>query len=425
MTVEGAETKLSAMKFWKIILSVGPAFFLAGYSIGTGNVVAMASAGSQYGMSMLWALFLACLFAFVLMEAYGRFSLVTGTGVLYAYKKYIQGGRIIAIVMLIGLITVEIMSLAGNIGILSDLISKWTGILFGEREWNPLWIAVAIIIIVYSLIFLGDYSYFEKLLIIFVSIMGLSFFITMFIVMPEPSEMANGLMFRIPDKINAPMVVAALVGTTLTAPTYFVRSIIMKEKKWSSNELKHGRNDAAISAIIMFLLSGAIMVSAAGTLYLVNIPVDQVITLVALLKPLLGRFALSILIIGIIGAALSAIIPIMILAPMLISDYRNKAIDYKSSFFRILCGVAVLFGLIVPVFRAKPVFAMLISQVFQIFILPECILSIMYLLNRKDIMGIHRARILMNIGLILATIFTLVMSWQAIIGLKESINTIF
>ncbi len=410
-------------RFWRIIVSVGPAFFLAGYSIGTGNIVAMASAGSRFGMSMLWALCLSCIFAFILMEAYGRFSLVTGVGALYGYKKFIRGGNIIAIAMLIGLIIVEIMALAANVGILSDLISKWSGILFISSEWNPLWIAVGIIIIMYTLIFLGEYSYFETLLIIFVSIMGLSFIITMFIVLPEPEELVRGIRFSIPEKANAAMIISALVGTTLTAPTYVVRSILMKEKKWSQTELKHGKKDAAISAIIMFLLSGAIMVSATGTLYLINRPVDQVITLVALLEPLLGRFALSILILGIIGAALSAIIPIMMLAPMLISDYRNKPLNYKSPLFRILAGIAILFGLIIPIFKARPVFAMLISQVFQVFVLPICVLTIMYLINRKDLMGENRAKPWLNIGLILTLIFTLIISYQGILGLKESFNT--
>jgi Mn2+/Fe2+ NRAMP family transporter len=221
------------------------------------------------------------------------------------------------------------------------------------------------------------------------------------------------------------MIIAAIVGTTFTAPTFVVRSILMKEKKWELGQLNHAKKDAAIGAFMMFLVSMAVMSCAAGTLYLINQPVDKVVTMVALLEPLLGRFAISVFVTGILGAALSSMIPILMLAPLLISDYQNKPVNYKGAGFRIMSGVAVLFGLIVPVFKAKPVFAMLISQVFQVFILPVVVVAMMYLLNRKDLMGNKKAGLWLNGGLLVALLFSLIISYQGIVGLMESINTMF
>jgi len=413
-------------RLWNLMVSVGPGFFLVGYSVGTGSVVAMASAGSRYGMSMLWALVLSCIFSFVMLEAYGRYSLVTGEGALYSYRKHFKSaGRPIALLTMAGLIIVEIMALAGIMGIISDLIREWSVILFRSTGWNPLWIAVFLIMIIYSLILSGEYSFFEKILIIFVSVMGISFILTMFIVLPEPSDLAGGFIPVIPEEANAPMIIAALVGTTLTAPTFVVRSMILKEKKWTVKELKHQRKDALVAAILMFIVSGAIMACAAGTLYVINRPVEEVLTMVSLLEPLLGKFSLSVFIMGILGAALSSIFPIVILAPLLISDYRNKPVNYKSPGFRILTGIAILFGLVVPVLGARPVFAMLISQLFQIFILPIVVVAIMYLLNRKDLMGNRKAGFWMNAGLLLTLIFSIIISYQSVIGLNISFHTMF
>ena len=83
-----SEIKTMLKRFGNSLSSVGPGLFLVGYSIGTGSVVAMASAGSRYGMSMLWALALSCIFSFFLLEAYGRYTIVTGEGALYGYKKH-------------------------------------------------------------------------------------------------------------------------------------------------------------------------------------------------------------------------------------------------------------------------------------------------------------------------------------------------
>lgn len=409
----------------KLIVSVGPAFFVVGYTIGTGSIVTMASAGSRYGMSMLWVLILACAFAFVLLEAYGKYSLFTGEGALYGIKKHIWGGRFIALIVLVGLIIVEILALAGIMGIITDLIHDWTGMLFKGKGWNSVWIAIVISIIVYSVLLIGKYSIFEKILIIFVGIMGLSFLMTMFIVPLDPKEFANGIIPSIPEKTNAAILIAAIVGTTFTAPTFVVRSILMKEKKWDRGQLKHAKKDAAVGALIMFLVSMAVMSAAAGTLYIMGRPVDKVVTMVELLEPLLGRFAISVFVMGILGAAISSMIPILMLAPLLISDYQNKPVIYKGATFRILSGVAILFGLTVPILKFKPVFAMIVSQAFQVFLLPIVVLAMMYLINRKDLMKGYAASLWMNISLVFIVIFTLIISYQAVVGLIESSGTIF
>lgn len=413
-------------RFRRFLLSIGPGIFLVGYTIGTGSVVAMASAGSRYGLSMLWALALSCIFSFILLEAYGRYAVVTGEGALYAYKKHIKFlGRPVAIITLIGLIMVEILALMGIMGIISDLLYEWSIILFNGEGWSHLWIAAGIIVIIYTLLLLGEYSFFEKILIIFVTIMGVSFILTMFMVLPEPSEMTKGLIPVLPKEVDASMVIAALVGTTLTAPTFVVRSVLMKEKRWGIGQIKNQRKDAVVASVLLFLVSGSIMACAAGTLFIMNKPVEEVITMVTLLEPLLGRFALSIFIMGILGAALSSILPIVMLAPLLIGDYKNKPINYKGPLFRILTLTGLLFGLVVPLLGARPVFAMLISQLFQIFVLPLVIFAILYLLNKKEIMGKYKAGVWLNIGLILTFIFSLIMSYQSVLGLKGSFGSLF
>ncbi|MFA7065907.1 MAG: Nramp family divalent metal transporter [Dysgonamonadaceae bacterium] len=413
-------------RFGNFLSSVGPGLFLVGYSIGTGSVVAIASAGSRYGMSMLWALALSCIFSFFMLEAYGRYTIVTGEGALYGYKKHFKiFGKPVALITLVGLVIVEILALIGIMGIASDLLREISIRLFGNPGWNLLYIAFGIIIFLYLFLLTGKYSSFEKLMIVFVSIMGISFIITMFVVFPNPNTVIRGLIPNIPDEANAPMIIAALVGTTLTAPSFVVRSMLMKEKKWTSKQSRHQTRDAFIGALLMFIISGSIMACAAGTLHIVNKPIEDIITMVSMLEPLLGRLALSVFIMGIFGAALSSVFPIVMLAPLLISDYENKPVDYRGPRFRLLTGIALLFGLIVPALGFKSVFAMLISQLFQIFVLPIVVITIMYILNQKSIMGKYKAGFWLNTGLVLTLIFSFLISYESIIGLMRSYHTMF
>ena len=83
-------------RLWAWLLLVGPGIFCIGYTIGTGSVTTMAKSGSQYGMQLLWVLVLSRLFSWVLMEAYGRFAVVTGGSAMNGFKKHIKFGKYLA-----------------------------------------------------------------------------------------------------------------------------------------------------------------------------------------------------------------------------------------------------------------------------------------------------------------------------------------
>ena len=67
--------------------------------------------------------------------------------------------------------------------------------------------------------------------------------------------------------------------------------------------------------------------------------------------------------------------------------------------YRVMVFLISLLGLIVPVFEARPVFVMIVSQAFQSIILPVTVACILYLGNRSDLMGEHRHTLGTNIFL--------------------------
>ena len=87
---------------------------MIGYNIGTGSVTAMVSAGSRYGMSMFRVLILSCLFVFILLVAYGQFTLVSGYTAMRGYRKYLPFGKWLAIIIIFGMPPVgEFVGIAG------------------------------------------------------------------------------------------------------------------------------------------------------------------------------------------------------------------------------------------------------------------------------------------------------------------------
>ncbi|GAJ19743.1 unnamed protein product, partial [marine sediment metagenome] len=111
--------------------AVGPGLFLIGYNIGTGSVTTMAKAGAEHGMTLLWALALSCIFTYILMVAYGKTTLVTGHTALYNIKKQFKFGIPLAIYILIALVIGELLALMGVMGIVSDLLSEGSRLIWG------------------------------------------------------------------------------------------------------------------------------------------------------------------------------------------------------------------------------------------------------------------------------------------------------
>ena len=78
------------MNLRRFLRSLLPGIFLFGYCIGTGSVTAMAKAGADYGMALLWTVLLSCVITFYLIDLYGTFTLVTGETALAAFRRHLH-----------------------------------------------------------------------------------------------------------------------------------------------------------------------------------------------------------------------------------------------------------------------------------------------------------------------------------------------
>ncbi|PCJ96113.1 MAG: iron transporter [Flavobacteriaceae bacterium] len=416
-----AASKSFLKKILTLILAFGPGIFAIGYTIGTGSVTSMIVAGSTYGMQLLWVLLISCVFSGVLMFAYGNFALVTGETALYAFKKHLKWGKLIAILIIIGVSFGQWNSLMGILGISANIIYEIFVIYFpslaGYQYESVLTIAIVVIVVFYRFLLIGKYAFFEKVLVIFVTIMGFSFIISLFMVYPLPIEVAKGLIPSIPKVKGGQMMVVAFVGTTMAAATFLSRPLFVKGKKWTIKNLGQQKKDAIIAACLIFLISASVMAVACGALFHQEQPVTKVLDMVNTLEPVAGKFALTLFFFGTLSAGLSSIFPCLLIAPILVADYQSGELDTNSKQFKVITTFACLFALIVPVFGANPIEMQIVSQVFNVFVLPLVILGIILLINNKKLMHKYKAGIWLNIGLIAALFFSCVISYNGVVAL--------
>jgi len=409
--------RISTRKVAKWLSLIGPGLFLIGYNIGTGSVTTMAKAGAEYGMSLFWALVLSCVFTFVLMVAYGQLTLVTGHTALYNFKTQFRWGRWLSMYIIVALVVGELLSLMGIMGIVSDLLQEGVRIVTGGFSVSTFWITLVLSVLLYLLLWYGRYQVFEKVLTVFVILMGLSFILVFFMVKPSLAAIAKGLVPRVPNVPGAPRLIAAMAGTTCSAAVFVIRSTVVAEKGWGPENLKDEKRDALVSASMMLFLSGVIMAVAAGTLHLMGLRVNETLDMIHLFEPIGGVVAALILIVGITAAGISTVFPIVLIAPWLICDYTGRPRDIHSPLFRWLGLFGMLFAFGSQVLSQKPPILMVFSQAFQATILPAVVIPVFILINRKRFVNGHTANRAMNVGLAAVLIFALYTTYLALVDM--------
>ncbi len=418
---EPKEKKSLLKKIIALVLSFGPGIFAIGYTIGTGSVTSMIVAGSKFNMQLLWVLLLSCLFSGILMFVYGNYALLTGETALFGFKKHLKYGKTLAILIIIGITFGQWNSLMGILGISSNIIYEILVVNFDGfndiKYQTVLIIAIIIIVSFYLLMLVGKYTFFEKILVIFVTLMGLSFVMSLCLVQPLPIDVVKGIIPSIPNVPDGKMLVAAFVGTTMAAATFLSRPLFVKGKGWTIKNLNDQKKDSITATILIFVISGTIMAVAAGALFYEGKEVTNVLDMANTLEPVAGKWAVTIFFFGALSAGLSSIFPCLLIAPLLVADYQSGELDTSSRQFKIITAIACLVALIGPAFGANPIEIQILSQVFNVFILPLVVLGIILLVNNKKVMKDYKTSIWMNIGLYAALFFSCIVSYTGVIGI--------
>ncbi len=398
-----------------------PGIFLLGFNIGTGSVTAMAKAGADYGMTLLWTIVASCLCTFFMINLYGRYTLVTGETALEAFRKHIHPG--VGIYFIVALTAGVCGSVMGVMGIVADICYEWSKTMV-DGGIKPIYFAAFFVCLVYFIFWNGRTEFFQRSLAVIVAVMSACFLINFFIMMPPPGDIIKGLIPSIPEVSaetgrSSNLVIASMIGTTVFSGLFIIRTTLVKEAGWTLKDYTKQRNDAAFSVTLMFIISASIMAAAAGTLYVEGLGLSRASQMIELLEPLAGSFATSIFAIGLIAAGVSSQFPNVLMLPWLLCDYNGSVRDMTLPKYRIMVLLISLLGLVVPIFNARPVLVMIVSQAFNAVILPITVACIFYLGNRKDLMKEHKNTWLANCILTVILLFSIFTSFIALKGVLQ------
>ena len=388
--------------------NIGPGTLVAAAFIGPGTVTLCTLAGVNFGFNLLWAMVLSIVATIVLQEMAARLGIISQQGLSEVIRSEIQNPVLnkfmiflILAAIVIGNASYEAGNISGGILGLETILGK-ASIDVGSFSLNLLSLLIGALAFV--LLYIGNYKFLERALITLVILMSLSFLITAIVTKPDFLEILKGA-FVPKSPEGSLLTIIGLIGTTVVPYNLFLHASLVKEK-WSQKEdLKAVRKDTIVSIVLGGLVSMAIIVSAAS---ISSGEINNAADLAKSLAPLYGDFAKYFLAIGLFAAGITSAITAPLAAAYVVKGCFGWKDGLKSTRFRFVWATILLLGVLFSSLGFKPIEIIKFAQVANGILLPVIAGVLLWVVNKKTVLGNYvnsRTQNLIGILIVITTIF--------------------
>ncbi len=370
-----------------IFKNIGPGTLVAAAFIGPGTVTLCTLAGVNFGFNLLWAMVLSIVATIVLQEMAARLGIISQKGLSEVIKSEIKNPIINRFMMLliisaivIGNASYEAGNISGGILGLETIVGTLTVDVFGST-FNML--SVVIGLIAFVLLYIGNYKFLERALVSLVLIMSVSFVITAIMTKPSFLEVLKGAFVPTTPK-GSLLTIIGLIGTTVVPYNLFLHASLVKEKWSDKKDLKAVRKDTIVSIVLGGLVSMAIIISAAS---ISSLEISNASDLAKSLAPLYGNFAKYFLGIGLFAAGITSAITAPLAAAYVAKGCFGWKTDLKSKRFRGVWIFILALGVIFSSLGIKPIEIIKFAQVANGILLPVIAGVLLWVVNKKAVLG--------------------------------------
>jgi len=256
------------------------------------------------------------------------------------------------------------------------------------------------------------YRVLERVMKIMVAVILVCFLANIIIVRPDIVEIFKGLIPHLPEGVSLglpsqseagiadPMIlIASLLGTTFSVAGAFYQGNLVRERGWTIKNYDNGISDSIAGVCVLTGISGIIMITSATVLR--NAPASDIGVLAKQLQPLLGSTAHAIFCIGLLAVAMNPFVINAMIGGSILADGLGKPAKLSDPWSRRLTVIVLLVGMVVAMIvlhtPVKKVNAIIFGQALTVIGNPLMAVTILWLANRKDIMGERRNTVIMNI----------------------------
>jgi len=365
---------------------IGPGILVTVGFIDPGNWVSNIAAGSSYGYKLLWIVTLSTIMLIILQHNAAHLGIVTGLCISEAINKHVNKsvGRVITITAMLASVSTAMAEILGAAIALKMLFNI------------PLKIGALISAsVIIFMLFSNSYRKIEKVIIGFVSIIGISFIFETFLVDINWGEaLQSAVVPSIP--LNSLPIIMSVLGAVVMPHNLFLHSEVIQSRKWNlkdksilEKQLKYEFMDTLLSMIIGFIINSA-MILVAITFFKNNIQVTELEQAQSMLKPLLGNSASIVFAIALLFAGLASSVTAGMAGGSIFAGLFGEEYDINNKHSKIGVLITILFALLVIFFINNPFQGLLYSQMLLSIQLPITIFTQIYLTSSKKVMGVYK-----------------------------------
>ncbi|MEY8352639.1 Nramp family divalent metal transporter [Lachnospiraceae bacterium 54-53] len=413
---EEKEVEFKRFSLKETISSFGPGIVFALTALGAGDLIDSSVSGSHYGYALMWALVLATLVRFLIVNTIARFDMCNNRGltILAGYGSMSK------------FFPYFFMIYATCLGhMFCSIMSKGAGeaIFHIVNVGHPLVWTLLVIISVFMVRGKNIYNKMETVMKCVLGFMTLCFIGLAIATKPNPVEIFKGVFtFEIPDGqgiFGALTLTISLIGAVAGSITNFLYPHSMRSKGWTDPSFKKvQRNDLLFSSFILIVLNLAIWIVGAQILRPAGIQVTSLNDIAQALELAFGRvggivFYLGVLSIfygGILGTA-NGFTSLIVENVHLIKPERGEKYEHvteKDPLYKTMVTI-LLFSALFWSMPGMPDFVVLtlIANMFNTLALPLIAVGLLFLSNKKSLMGKWRNNWFENAVLAGATVLAI------------------
>ncbi len=383
--IEQQERLRRSTRIIRAVLSyLGPGFLVTVGFIDPGNWATNLSAGAHFGYNLLWVVTLGTLILILWQHMSAHLGVVTGKCLAEAVREHCKPAAsvvygITAIGACVATALAEILGAAIGINILFHIPLRLGALL-------------ATVLVIFLLWF-QKYSQLERIIVGFVSFIGLCYLVELWIV--KPNWQAAALHSVVPSLNSASILIAmGVLGAVVMPHNMYLHSEVIQNRNWTGRDEAETRRllrfeflDTSTAMLVGLVINAAMVIVAAAVFHRHSIHVTDLVQASDTLKPLTGQLSSVLFAVALLFAGIASSVTAGVAGGTTFSGYLGKSTDLQSKAFRI----GMLFTLVpaaLGILLVKNTFdTLVISQVCLSAQLPLTMLPLFLLTISRKVMG--------------------------------------
>ncbi len=387
-------------------LKMGPGVFITSALIGPGTVTICLLAGVNTGLRLLWAIVFSTIAAIVIQDMCVRLGYFSKKGLeesVFSKLKQPLMKKIISLFIILAILVGNTIYQSGHIA--------GTGLGVEMMDFGLDRSIILIVVFTFCMLFIlkGSYELIKQVLSILVFFMSVTFLLVAALQFPNWVDLLEGCLVPKFEKKDL-LIIVGLIGTTIVPYNLFMHTtLVAEQKEMGINAL---RKDSFFAIVLGGLISMAIVIIGSKAK---GMGISNASEMAYLLGNTAGVFSKYLLGLGLCCAGLSSALTAPVAAGLVAAGLFGWDKDFRSYKLKSVLIFVLSIGFIVAYTQIKTLFVIKIAQVLNGILLPFFAIYLLWILNDRGFMKVHKNTTPQNILGALVVLVTLILCVRSII----------